>query len=94
MYGHKRIFLIGTIWYALWSLVAGFSAFKNGLQGSILFSLARGFQGIGPALIVPNALAITGRTFQGKKMNFVFSLFGACAPSKIPLLGKLNIATN
>lgn len=76
MYGHKRIFLIGSIWFAVWSLIAGFSVYS----GTILFSVCRGFQGIGPALMVPNAVAIAGRSFEGQKKNIVFSLFGACAP--------------
>jgi MFS family permease len=75
MYGHKKIFLVGSIWFGVWSLIASFSVYS----GTILFSICRGFQGIGPALVVPNALAIAGRSFQGQK-NIVFSLFGACAP--------------
>ena len=76
MYGHKKIFLVGSIWFGVWSLIAGFSVYS----GTILFSICRGFQGIGPALMVPNALAIAGRSFEGQKKNIVFSLFGACAP--------------
>jgi MFS family permease len=79
MYGHKKVFLIGTIWYGVWSLIAGFSVYS----GSILFSVSRGFQGIGPALVIPNALAIAGRSFVGKK-NFVFACFGASAPGSYP----------
>lgn len=78
-FGHK-IFLIGTAWYGVWSLVAGFSVYRKGVQGSILFSVGRGFQGIGPSLMVPNALAIAGRSFQGEKKNLVLALFGASAP--------------
>jgi MFS family permease len=80
MYGHKKIFLIGTVWYGVWSLIAGFSVYS----GSILFSVSRGFQGIGPALVVPNALAIAGRSFVGKKKNFVLACFGASAPGSYP----------
>jgi MFS family permease len=76
MYGHKKIFLVGSIWYGVWSLIAGFSVYS----GSILFSICRGFQGIRPALMVPNALAIAGRSFQGKEKNYVFACFGASAP--------------
>lgn len=77
MYGHKKVYLIGWAWYAIWSLIAGLSVYS----GSILFSVARGVQGIGPALLVPNGLAIIGRTYpMGQRRNIVFSLFGACAP--------------
>jgi MFS family permease len=87
LYGHKRIFLLGTTWYGIWSLVCGFSVYRQGIQGSILFSVARGFQGIGPSLMVPNALAIAGRNFKGKKKDLVFALFGACAPAGAVLGG-------
>ncbi|KAF8853182.1 MFS general substrate transporter [Acephala macrosclerotiorum] len=40
MYGHKKIFLIGAIWFGGWSLIAGFSVYS----GSITFSIFRGFQ--------------------------------------------------
>lgn len=83
MYGHKKIFLIGAMWYGVWSLAAGFSVYS----GTILFSICRGFQGIGPALMVPNALAIAGRSFTGKKKNLVFAYFGACAPGGAVLGG-------
>lgn len=59
MYGHKKLYIIGLGWYAVWSMVAGLSVYS----GDILFSVARGFQGIGPAIMVPNALAIVGRTY-------------------------------
>ncbi|KUJ18908.1 MFS general substrate transporter [Mollisia scopiformis] len=76
MYGHKKIFLVGTIWYGIWSVIAGFSVYS----GTSRFSVCRGLQGIGPALMVPNALAIAGRSFEGKKKNYVFACFGASAP--------------
>jgi MFS family permease len=47
-----------------------------------MLSVARAFQGIGPALLVPNAMALIGRTFpMGVKRNIVFSIFGACGPT-------------
>ncbi|CZT44528.1 related to Drug resistance protein YOR378W [Rhynchosporium secalis] len=83
LYGHKTIFLIGTVWYGVWSLISGFSVYSR----STLFSVCRGFQGIGPALMVPNALAIAGRSFVGKKKNYVFACFGASAPAGAVLGG-------
>ncbi|KAK5173206.1 uncharacterized protein LTR77_003328 [Saxophila tyrrhenica] len=42
----------------------------------------RSFQGIGCALLVPNALAIVGKTYGASpKKNMVFALFGAAAPT-------------
>ncbi|KAG9659322.1 MFS general substrate transporter, partial [Aureobasidium melanogenum] len=78
MYGHKKLYIIGLGWYAVWSMVAGLSVYS----GDILFSVARGFQGIGPAVMVPNALAIVGRTYPPcDKKNLIFALFGAAAPT-------------
>lgn len=47
-----------------------------------MFSICRAFQGIGPALLLPNAMAIIGRTYPiGLKRNIVFSILGACGPT-------------
>jgi MFS family permease len=68
---------MGWLWLALWSFITGF-AHK---LGPIAFSIARGFQGIGPAILVPNAMALIGRTYPvGNKRAFVFSIFGAMSP--------------
>ncbi|KAH7355794.1 YOR378W-like protein [Pyrenochaeta sp. MPI-SDFR-AT-0127] len=77
LYGHKRIYLIGWVWFAIWSLISGFSHFG----GHVLFSICRAFQGIGPALLVPNAVALIGRNLPlGQKRMIGFSCFGACGP--------------
>ncbi|CAD6635283.1 XXYS1_4_G0008240.mRNA.1.CDS.1 [Saccharomyces cerevisiae] len=77
IFGHKKFFVVGFLWYGLWSLLAGFSVYSN----QIFFDCCRAFQGMGPAFALPNAIAIIGRTYKpGKKQNMIFSLFGACAP--------------
>jgi len=78
MYGHRNLYMFGFAFYAVWSVVAGVAIYS----GTILFSIARAFQGIGCALLVPNALAIVGRTYGASpKKNMVFALFGAAAPT-------------
>ncbi|TID14649.1 Mitochondrial nuclease [Venturia nashicola] len=78
MFGHKKIFIFGWVWLAIASFFAGFGY----TWGPIALSIARGFQGIGPALLVPNAMALIGRTYgMGDKRAMVFSIFGACGPS-------------
>ncbi|KAE9976236.1 hypothetical protein EG328_002715 [Venturia inaequalis] len=78
MFGHKKIFILGWVWLAIASFFAGFGY----RWGPIALSIARGFQGIGPALLVPNAMALIGRTYgMGDKRAMVFSTFGACGPS-------------
>ncbi|EGO57255.1 hypothetical protein NEUTE1DRAFT_129283 [Neurospora tetrasperma FGSC 2508] len=78
IHGHKLLVMIGWAWFSLWSLVCG----SCGPTNLIWFSTCRAFQGMGPALIIPNALAIIGRTFSiGLKRNIAFACFGAAGPS-------------
>jgi MFS family permease len=78
VFGYKRMLLIGFAWFSLWSLIAGLAIYSN----DILFIFARVMQGIGPAIVLPNGLAILGATYgPGRRKAMVFSLFGACAPN-------------
>ncbi|KAL3468738.1 major facilitator superfamily domain-containing protein [Aspergillus californicus] len=78
LFGYHRMFIIGFLWLALWSLVAGLSVYSN----YILFIFARVLQGLGPAMLLPNGLAILGATYApGRKKDMVFALFGATAPN-------------
>lgn len=77
LFGHRKVFIFGWIWLAVWSLIAGVSVYS----GQILFDICRAMQGIGPACLLPNALAILGRTYpQGRRKDMVFSIFGSTAP--------------
>jgi MFS family permease len=85
VYGHRRMILCGYIWFGVWSLVCGFSVYS----GKVLFIVSRAFQGIGPAILLPNSLAILANMFPpGMKKNIAFSLFAAAAPNGF-LLGAL-----
>ncbi|KAL9087042.1 MAG: hypothetical protein Q9165_006870 [Trypethelium subeluteriae] len=77
LFGYKRLLLAGFAWFALWSLVAGLAVYSN----HVLFTFARALQGIGPAIVLPNALAILGATYApGPRKDMVFAVFGATAP--------------
>ncbi|ORY30775.1 major facilitator superfamily domain-containing protein [Naematelia encephala] len=77
LFGHRRMFMIGWTWYGLWSVIAGVSVYS----GQILFDIARAFQGIGPAILLPNSIALLGRAYEpGPRKDMVFSIFGATAP--------------
>ncbi|EXJ58585.1 hypothetical protein A1O7_06012 [Cladophialophora yegresii CBS 114405] len=78
IFGHKTMVVIGFSWLGLWSVVAGLSHYV----GYQLFFVARGFQGLGASLMVPNGLALLGRTYPpgSKRKIFSFTLFGLCAP--------------
>jgi MFS family permease len=80
IFGHKRVFAFGYAWLGLWSCFAGFSAY---VRNQIFFDVCRAMQGIGPALLMPNALALFGRAYApgSIRKNIVFSLFGALAPA-------------
>ena len=76
-FGNKKIFVIGMAWYSLWSLVAGLSVYSS----HVLFIFARVFQGMGPALTLPNGLAILGQSYSpGPRKNMSFAWFGGSAP--------------
>lgn len=56
IYGHKKFFVLGFIWFGLWSLLAGFGVYTT----QVYFDCSRAIQGIGPAFLLPNAIAILG----------------------------------
>lgn len=78
IFGYKTMVVIGFSWLSFWSVVAGLSHYA----GYQLFFVARGFQGVGASLMVPNGLALLGRTYPpgSKQKIFSFTLFGLCAP--------------
>ncbi|KAI1642470.1 major facilitator superfamily-domain-containing protein [Daldinia loculata] len=78
VFGHKTLFLYGMGWYSIWSIVCGLSVYSN----HVLFIFARVLQGIGPAIILPNGLAILGVTYApGRRKEMIFAIFGAMAPT-------------
>ncbi|KAI0382877.1 MFS general substrate transporter [Hypomontagnella monticulosa] len=80
VYGHKLIFLIGNIWFAVFSLLAGFAIYTP--RPYLFFLIARIMQGIGPALLVPSAVALLGITYvPGQRKAMLFAIFGAMAPA-------------
>ncbi|KAF9158176.1 hypothetical protein BGX20_003523 [Mortierella sp. AD010] len=74
-YGHKRLFLVGVIWFSIWSLVCGLS------RGVVLLCIARAMQGLGAASTIPNAMALIQFTFteevEKSKALSIFSSSGA-----------------
>ncbi|ORZ29065.1 major facilitator superfamily domain-containing protein [Lobosporangium transversale] len=71
IYGHRTVFLIGQIWFGLWSLVVSFSTTPA------MFCITRALQGIGASMSVPTALGIITTTFpEGPKRTRALSIFG------------------
>jgi len=58
IFGYKTMVVIGYCSISVWSVVAGLSRYA----GFELFLVARGFQGLGASLMVPNGLALLGRS--------------------------------
>ncbi|CAH0042661.1 unnamed protein product [Clonostachys rhizophaga] len=78
VFGHRLVFIIGFAWFSLWSLLGGIAVWSD----KIFFDICRAMQGIGPALLLPNSIAILGRTYRpGPRKNMIFSIFGATAPA-------------
>ncbi|CAN6660488.1 low affinity ammonium transporter [Trichomonascus vanleenenianus] len=78
MFGYKPMFMLGFMWLALWSLIAGFARYAS---TSVFFNICRGLQGIGPAFMTPNGLAMLAQVYpSGPRKNMAFALFGAGAP--------------
>ncbi|KAF2465631.1 MFS general substrate transporter [Lindgomyces ingoldianus] len=75
VYGKRLIFIWGSIWVTVTSLVVPF------VSNEIGFDVFRGLQGLGAAAMVPTAIGILGVTFPpGKAKNYAFSCYGAGAP--------------
>ena len=75
-------------WMGLDRIMVFFAGFSH---NSIMLSACRALQGIGLALLVPNAMALVGRTFpMGMKRNIVSSLFRAAGPTGFVLGAVLS----
>ncbi|KAF9963315.1 hypothetical protein BGZ65_004452 [Modicella reniformis] len=74
LFGHKRIFLLGTSWFAIWALVCGFA------RSPIFMSVARAFEGAGAGFTIPSALALLTTTYpSGPERTFALSMFSGAA---------------
>ncbi|MBB6343573.1 MFS transporter [Nonomuraea muscovyensis] len=89
-FGRRRIFLLGTVWFALASALCG-------LSPNIEFLVAaRALQGIGGALLTPGSLAIIQASFvRGDRPRAVgvWSGLGGVAAAIGPLLGGWLVQT-
>jgi hypothetical protein len=84
LFGYKNMLVVGFAWFAVWNVVAGCSVYVAGNGGQVLFIFARVLGGMGPAVLLPNALGLLGATYRnGRRKDMVFSLFGACAPGEL-----------
>jgi EmrB/QacA subfamily drug resistance transporter len=83
-YGRRRIFIIGTIWFAVASLVCALAPTAG------VLILARALQGVGAALLTPGSLAILQASFVAddrSKALGAWSGLGGIATAIGPFLG-------
>ncbi|MET1008258.1 MAG: MFS transporter [Propionibacteriaceae bacterium] len=91
LYGRRRIFVIGTIWFAVASALCAFST------GSSMLIAARALQGVGGALLTPGSLAIISATFataDRSKAIGAWSGLGGVATAIGPFLGGWLVGIN
>jgi len=83
-YGRRRVFLIGTVWFALASVLCAVSVNEQ------MLIAARALQGVGGALVTPGSLAIISSTFvrtDRAKAIGVWSGLGGIASAAGPFVG-------
>src|SRR5829696_7815034 len=87
-FGRRRIFVIGTVWFAAASLLCGLAP-----TAEVLIA-ARVLQGIGGALLTPGSLAMIQGSFasedRGRAIG-AWSGFGGIAAAAGPLVGGLLV---
>lgn len=85
IYGHRRLFIIGTTMFGLGSLLASVSH-----SVGVLILGEAVIEGIGAALMTPSTLAILSTTFKGRERAKAFAAWGAAAGAAVafgPVLG-------
>ncbi len=85
-FGRRKLFSIGIVAFTLGSLLCGVST------GSLFLILARGFQGIGGAIMFATSLALLAEAFRGRERGIAFGVFGAVTGIAVavgPVLGGL-----
>ena len=84
LYGRRRFFLVGVLVFALGSMWCGFA------PSITMLIIARGFQGVGAALLIPGSLALISASFpeseRGRAIG-TWSGFTAITTAIGPVLG-------
>ncbi|WP_091103043.1 MFS transporter [Nonomuraea pusilla] len=89
-YGRRKIFLVGTVWFAVASALCGLSPTIEFLVG------ARALQGVGGALLTPGSLAIIQASFAREDRPRAVGLWsglGGVAAAVGPFLGGWLVQT-
>ena len=87
-YGRRRVFVVGTIWFAVASLLCGLAPNVEALVA------ARLLQGVGGALLTPGSLALISASFRHEDRSRAigaWSGLGGIAAALGPVLGGLLV---
>ncbi|KAJ3152751.1 hypothetical protein HDU86_005509 [Geranomyces michiganensis] len=72
IYGHRNFFVAGLMWFTVFAVLSGFA------QSTTWMIIARGFQGIGAASTIPNAIALILQCYPiGRSRNQAMSVFAS-----------------
>jgi EmrB/QacA subfamily drug resistance transporter len=83
-FGRRVVFAVGLVVFTSGSLLCGLAT------GSLFLILARGFQGIGGAIMFATSLALLANAFHGRERGTAFAIFGAVTGVAVavgPVLG-------
>jgi len=83
-FGRRRMMIIGMAVFTVASVFAGLA------QDGNLLILARVFQGLGGAMVLPTTLSLVNANFQGKERGIAFAVWGSTIGGMVavgPLLG-------
>jgi MFS family permease len=74
-YGAYPIFILGLMWFCVWSVIAGFAI------NELMLDFCRALQGLGPSAFLPSGVSLMSNMYRpGPRKNLVFSLYGGSAP--------------
>jgi EmrB/QacA subfamily drug resistance transporter len=91
LYGRRRVFIIGVVWFALASALCGFA------PNIELLTAGRALQGIGGALLTPGSLAIIAASFDPTDRSRAvgaWSALGGVAGAVGPFVGGFLVEWN
>ncbi len=71
MFGRRRLFRIGTVWFVLASVVAATAS------NSSMLIFGRFLQGVGGAMILPATLSTVNSLFRGRDRAIAFAIWGS-----------------
>jgi MFS family permease len=74
MFGAYPVFMIGLVWFVIWSVVCGFSI------NPLMIDICRALQVLGAAAFLPTGVQLLGSLYRpGPRKNLVFAIYGTSA---------------